>query len=283
MIATIGRWLTRRMIENPVFVVGAGRSGTSVLMQSLGCHPAVLSMEVESPFIPYLGYLAHPFALRENRRYHLESMQIPLDYAFEHFRRLCLECAMGADYGLHGIGARPGVLLGLLSRYRHWCAKTFPNAEEAESLTVLFPHVKFLYIFRNGIEVVNSRAHFRGMRGLPFHEHCEIWARHVEKYDYLHGMAQALPVRHEDLVEKPEATLNGILRHIGLADNDKPAQFLRTTLVHSLDQRTQTNVDALQTLRERPRAHETWSREEKRVFARLCGTGMARLGYELPF
>jgi hypothetical protein len=271
------------MIGNPVFVVGAGRSGTSALMQALGSHSAVLSMGVESPFIPYLGFLAHPFAFRGNRRYHLESLQIPLDYAFEHFRRLCLECAMGVDYGLRGMARDPRVLLGLLTRYRHWCAKTFPNSLEAESLAVLFPNVKFLYIFRSGIEVVNSRSKFGGMRGLPFHAQCEVWARHVEKYDYLPTMAQALSVRHEQLVERPEAVLGSVLRHISLPEEDGPARFVRTTLVHSLDQRTQTNVDALKTLRERSRAHENWSREERQTFVRICGAGMAKLGYEIPF
>jgi hypothetical protein len=283
MMASLGRALTRRILDRPVFVVGAARSGTSVMLQGLGCHTAILSADVESPFLPYLGFLVHPFALRENRRYHQESLQIPLDYAFAMFRRLSFESVFGRDYGVRRMVRRPERLMHLATRWRRWCAKTFPNAVEAQSLAALFPQGKFVYIFRNGVDVVHSRSNFRGMRAIPFDEQCRVWARHVEKFDYLLEMPQAIAVRHEALVENPETVFREVLRHIGEPEQAGPAAFARGTLVHSLGQRTQVGVDALQALRDRPKAHETWGRDEREACARICGPSMARLGYDVPF
>jgi hypothetical protein len=284
MLDLAGRIFSRSKINNPVFVIGTGRSGTSILLQALGEHSQILSADRESPFIPYVGYLLHPFEFRENRQYHIESLKLPIPYLYDQFRRLCFESVMGEHYGLRSMANKSfaGLFLGLFQE-QYWCAKTYPNRQECEGLIRLFPGTRILYIFRNGYEVVHSRSRFRGMSKLSFEENCQTWADHAEKYKYLNHIEQAMPVRHEEIVFQPENTFRRILAFIGVNYENGPFEFSQSTLIHSQGKRTQTEVDVSQALKERRPAYEEWTEEQRIVFKQICSAGMHELGYEIPF
>lgn len=282
MLSTIGRLITRNFFHNPIFVVGSGRSGTSVLQRALGQHSKVVSLD-ESPFIPYVGYLLHPFEFRDNSDYHRGYLRTSIDYTYARFRRLCFESAVGEHYGLRELVKSPADLISLVAQTRFWCAKTFPNKVESAGLVILYPNAKFLYIYRNGSAVVNSRSHFGQMKQQTFREHCKTWANHVEKYAYLFEMPAALAVRQEDLLEQPVELFRRVQAFIGAPYEDAPANYSQTTLVHPLDESTQQDVNATDVLKSRPAPHATWSREQKEMFKDICGDGMNELGYEIPF
>ena len=282
MLALFGRFLTRRFFHNPILVVGSGRSGTSVLQRALGQHSTVLSLD-ESPFVPYIGYLMHPFEFRHNKEYHRNYLHTSVDYAYSKFRILCFESAIGEDYGLRKMMQNPAGLLTLASQTRFWCAKTFPNETESAGLLKLYPQVRFLYIYRNGCAVVNSRSHFGQMKQQSFRAHCETWARHVDKYDYFFNMPEAFTLRQEDLLEKPVELFKRIQDFLQVPYEDAPAKYSQTTLVHPLDESTQQDVDATDVLKSRPPPHAAWSQEQKEIFKDICSEGMNKLGYEIPF
>lgn len=281
MIDTLGRLLTKNYIANPILIAGAGRSGTSILLQALGEHSQILSADRESPFLPYLGFLPHPFEFRENKEYHLDSLNLPLPYLYNRIRQLGLECVMGKHYGISQLRRIPKKSI---NKVRHWCAKTYPNYQETQGLIKLFPNVKFIYIFRNGINVVNSRSRFPTMRQSDFSEHCEVWARHVEKYNHFFDLPEAFPLRQEDVVNNPDDVFRNVLTFIGLPYEEGPANFAKTTLIHSLDNKeAKTDVDVQKIFKERMEIHQNWTDEQKTVFKKICGVGMKKLGYEIPF
>jgi hypothetical protein len=283
MLDTIGKLLVSSFLENPILVVGTGRSGTSVLLQAIGEHSRIISALGESPFIPYVGALIHPFEFRHNREYHLESLATSKDYIYEQFRRLCFESAMGRYYGLKRFLSNPGFLLKKKWTAKYWCAKTFPNEVEAQGLARLYPNIKILYIFRNGCDVVYSRMKFRGMSRIEFEEQCAFWAKSVEKYAYLGCMEQAVSVRQEDLASKPDEVFASVQTFIGVDYEAGPTRFAQTSLIHSLGDRTQTAVDVQNVLVNRPKGYTTWTSEQKKTFIDLCSEGMKKLGYEIPF
>lgn len=282
MLDTAGRLLTRHFLESPLLVIGAGRSGTSIMLQALGEHPAVASADRESPFIPYLGYLAHPFELRENKEYHISSLNLPLDYAYAHFRRICFEAVFGKHYGLRNFGSSVARISKTL-KVQHWCAKTYPNEAECHSLIRLFPTIKLIYIFRNGVDVVHSRSRFRGMSKNSFEENCQNWAYHVAKYDYLKDLPQAIQVRQEDVADDPDAVFTRVQQFIGLPFDEAPAQFAKSTLIHSLDKKTQQDINVEQVFKKREPAYNSWSGEQQAIFKEICGEGMRKLSYPIPF
>lgn len=281
MLRAVGRWVTRHCFHNPILVVGAGRSGTSIMLQALGQHYCILSADRESPFIPYVGFLTHPFEIRDNRAYHRESLSLSLEQAYAQFRRLCFEAVFGANYGMQGRVIEAGLRATL--RTRRWCAKTYPNAVEAQALLRLYPTIRFIYMFRNGYDVVNSRSRFRGMSEASFEEHCRIWAGHAEKYAYMADLKEALPVRQEDVVADPDGLFRRVQDFVSVPFEEGPAQFARTTLIHSLDQKTRQDVDVGKLFEERRPVYETWTPEQRATFKTLCRSGMDRLGYEIPF
>ena len=282
MLDTVGRLLTRNFINYPILVIGAGRSGTSILLQALGEHAAIVSADRESPFIPYIGYLAHPFELRENKDYHISSLNLTLDYAYDQFRRICFEAVFGRDYGLRTLGSNLGQIRST-QQVKRWCAKTYPNEAECQSLIRLFPDIKLIYIFRNGVDVVHSRSRFKGMSKNSFEENCQNWAYHVEKYDYLKDMEQAIQLRQEDVARDPDSVFKRVQEFIGLPFHEGPAQFAKSTLIHSLDKKTQQDVDVEQVFRDREPPYTSWTGEQRDIFKEICGEGMHKLAYPIPF
>jgi hypothetical protein len=280
MFATIGRLITASCFYQPIFVVGTGRSGTSIMLQALGEHSRILSADRESPFLPYLGYLLNPFEFRENRDYHRAELNMELEQAYEQFRRLSFEAVFGPNYGLQrrvkdvGFRAAAG---------KHaWCAKTYPNRMEAEGLLRLFPNGKFVYMHRSGYDVVNSRSRFRGMSAGSFEENCRLWAEHAAKYHYLCELEQALPVRQEDVVRKPDDVFRRVQDFIGVPYEEGPARFAKTTLIHPLDERTMT-ADVSDVFEKRLPVYEAWTEDERATFKAYCTEPMTKLGYEIPF
>lgn len=278
-----GRLLTTSFIKRPVFVIGAGRAGTSILQRALSQHSQIVSADSESPFIPYIGFLVHPFVYRENKAYHLESLATSLMYMYDVFVRICFESAFGEHYGLRYLVGGQKFALYKLPRIRYWCAKTFPNKQEALGLIELFPEVRFIHIIRNGCEVVNSRMRKRGMRDLGFEENCAEWARQVSKYDYLAAIEQSILIRHENLVSSPDEVFRTIQSFIGVDYDDGPKIYASSTLVHPLDKRTQPEVNVGDLLTARPPAYQNWTADQKAVFKDVCSEAMQITGYSIPF
>jgi hypothetical protein len=190
---------------------------------------------------------------------------------------------MGPYYGLQQILVASGNPIKAILQTRHWCVKTYPNEREGLGLLRLYPKIRFLYIYRNGCSVVNSMSHFGQMKKREFESNCEIWARHVEKYEYLLGLDEALVVRQEDLLEDPGTLFDQVQTFLGLDQDDRLAEYCRSTLVHPLNDPTKEGIDALEILKARPVPYADWSREQRLVFKSICGPGMHKLGYKVPF
>ncbi len=103
MLSLIGKLLAKNYLKTPIFVVGAGRSGTDAILQALGEHPLILSIAGEYPFIPYFGSLVAPFEFHSARKYFKKNIRMPNDELYNEFQRLCFESTIGKNYGLKTI------------------------------------------------------------------------------------------------------------------------------------------------------------------------------------
>jgi hypothetical protein len=278
-----GKILTKQLFDKPIFIVGASRSGTSVLLQALGKHPAILSMPGEAPFITSMGGSTYLFEFDKSKNYYLESIKVSKEYLYDSFRRMAFEVAAGANYGIRSIAKNilHGDLSTLLKRF--WCAKTFPTYNVGKGLVRLYPKVKFIYIVRNGFEVVHSRTKFHGFNKKSFDEHCKEWASTTERFRYLLTFERAITIRHEQLVTEPEIVFQNVFSFIGIRNHIESAHFVRNTLVHPLDKSTQTEVNVEKLLTERKTVFLSWSDEQRQLFRKICGNAMQALGYEMPF
>jgi len=285
------RLLNWRYYRRPVFIIGTGRSGTTVLLEALGSHPNLLAAWGEAPLIKDIGRLAEEYTSEDSNGEFLRQTNGMSDRRYLAFlRELAFETTFGADGGLK---MRCRATAERLVKYRkaslhlsmttHWCAKTFPDEQSFRGLLAIYPEARFLWIVRNGLAVVSSRTRFKGFKGLEFEKQCETWADSIEKYDYVQKTDRALELRHEDLVADPDALFARVLEFLQVRQHTGPGRFAKSTLIHPLDQKTQAQADVKQALQDREAVWMQWSNEEKQTFRRICGPAMETMGYAMPF
>jgi hypothetical protein len=286
MLAVFGRLLSKRFFERPIFVVGGSRSGTIALLKAMGRHPQVLATPSEDPFICDVGRLAYDLAHASERdvHYYERTLRVSRAYIFGYLRRLALESALGPRYGLAYQLKQSLKDRTLLPMRQHWCTKSFPGENTAKGLQAMYPDARFVWILRNGIDVVHSRTKFPEFRELPFDEHCRHWADSIHRFSYLARMPESTVVHQEDLIENPDEVFRRIFDLAGVRYDSAPTNFALNTLVHPLDDLAITSgVNVKEVLRKRPPAQEMWNGKQVATFRAICRDAMIIAGYEMPF
>ena len=268
--------------NNPVFVVGMGRSGTTVLCRALEQHPSVLASRIESILVHQLGNILYNYISRET---HPSNILLEEEAFKKHIMELCLKATFGEQYGLsyHILNQSNTSIISCKNKIKVWLAKVFPDKNSADGLNWLYPNSKYIYIHRNGIDVVYSMGNFRSFKSLSFKEHCELWNKGALQYHYLTEDDKAIVVKHQDMVENSAAVLNKIISFLKLEPNEGAAEYAASTLVRPLDKTVELAVDAKTTFQNREPAHQKWSNQQKETFKNHCSESMEMLGYEIPF
>lgn len=188
------------------FVVGVGRSGTTLLRLMLDAHPQ-LAIGPETQFVPDLIHLDdHVEAIVGSRTWG----DFGLDQQ-EFARR-------AADQDL------PGVLRTFYALYAEsqgksrWGEKTPGYVRSMDSIATVLPEARFVHLIRDGRDVALSRR-ARGMGAdKPMAKTANLWRRRIED---ARGQARKLggrymELRYEDLVADPEPHLRAICELIDL-------------------------------------------------------------------
>jgi len=281
----LGTILCSKFYNRPVFLVGAGRSGTVALFRALGVHPEVLSIPGgEIPILMSIGRVAYLLEHDEEKEYFLEQTKVPKQYFYSKLKQLCFESSTGPYYGYRKLTKE---FIKNPSRYfkkSYWCVKTFPGEEAAKGLLSLYPQAKFVYLVRNGINVIHSRTKFQHFRGREFAEHCRSWTAAAERFAYLQNFEAAILVQQEELVDAPELVIRRICVHLSISLDDGPVNFLKNTLVHSLsDEETRESVNVKRIMDSRTPVYEAWTKDQQKIFKDICSETMEKLKYEIPF
>jgi hypothetical protein len=286
MLDWLGRFASAHFIKSPIFIVGGSRSGTIVLLKAMGRHARILSTPSEDPFMTDVGGMVHSleFCSEVEKQYYLETLRISQAYIYDTLRRLALESALGPRYGLKQL-----IKLAVIKKdnplaKRYWCTKTFPGKNVAQGLMRLYPEARFIWILRNGVNVVYSRGKFPAFRDLPFEEHCRHWADTIGRFSYLLDMPEAVVVHQEELVDDPDRVFRRIFEEFPIDYDPGPTEYALTHHVHPLgDESTTKGIDIKKTLSERPPAYQEWTQEQMWIFKDICGEAMELAGYKVEF
>jgi len=276
----IGYLIAKSYLYQPVFLVGCGRSGTTALGRALGQHPAIRAANSEGALINHIGGVAGHYCCHEVSDYMVNSTALTDDSLREQLIKLIYEVVWGANYGLRGVLSNYLRNLGKSTPSR-WLVKAFPDEREYSGLTFLFSKAQFIYIYRNGIDVVNSMTKFGWFSKQPFEDLCKFWATHMERYSYLEDR-KALVVRFEDFAEQPENVLSRTLDYLGLWQESSVVAYAKSNVIHPLDQ-PDMEASPKEMLNSRPEAYQGWTHEQKKSFKEICGDMMKKHGYEVPF
>lgn len=206
----------------PVFVVGMNGSGTTVLLDCLGRHPALYAFPHETRLIPWLmaqlpayGNLADDANFRRlwdaARRLPVfclanggEPVPLPEDWR-QHERNLAAVLDAIYRFFAHSHAKR------------RWCEKTPQHVQHLESLGRLFPEAKFIHVVRDGRDCAASfhRRWKRQPELTIFRWKKVVMAGHRQGGRL--GPERYFEIRYESLTEEPELWLRQICDFLGLA------------------------------------------------------------------
>lgn len=277
----IGYWIAKPHIYQPIFLVGCGRSGTTALGRAIGHHPNIRGAFLEGALINHIGGVASHYCCHEVSEYVSNTTNMTEDSFVESLVKLVYEVVWGANYGLRS------ALSDYLGKFGKsvpgkWLAKAFPDEREHAGLRFLFPKAKYIYLYRNGLGVVNSMTKFGWFAEQSFEVLCNFWVDHMKKYSYLEASGDALVVKFEDFIDDPESVLNRVFYFISIEKSNAAIKYAQTRVVHPLDQE---DIDASpkEMLNKRPPAYINWTKEQKSLFKDICESTMIKYGYDIPF
>lgn len=251
----------------PVILIAEGRSGSTILQHALGQHPEIISSDKESPIVSrvvdlYSSYYEHP-----TKNVYYES---------------CLPINREESLRLLKAFMLNNIFSDIISDHRYWLTKAFLNQDQATGLRKLCHGGKFIYLFRNGIDVVASRVLKNGGGLDKFESYCQQWASSEKAYDYLRRHENAIQVRYEDLISDVNDEFSRIFHFLKLKVSNQSTVFFSSNLIRSIVN-TKDEINPQDYLDKRKPGHYDWDTKKKELFSRICGKAMINLGYRTPF
>lgn len=266
---------------DPVFVIGAPRSGTTALGKALGRHSRFYAGD-ETLFLVDLFGGSRAEAVYERWAGRPSSSWLHREQVSRDDFLAALGLGLNALFTAAGDGLR-------------WVDHSPGNTLMAGTLAGLFPGATFLHILRDGREVVQSMMNvprtlpgdraerMRQAEFLPdwtrdFRAACETWRSHVRAAAAFaeEHPGRSLVVRHRELEENPAGAIAAVLDFLGAPFEERPVTFVRRGQRINSSFAPPGGCRAAEYRRPDPLA--TWTDEEKAVFTEVCAADMETLG-----
>lgn len=278
--------------ERPVFVIGSERSGTTLIMAVLGCHPRLAVPEVAWYYPRFRPYLFTYGDLSD----------------VDNFRTLCHEMAYGLRTPYWGMNVNPaifgdeileqalaieqsfaGVYAAMFQRYaeevgkKRWGEKTPYNLFYIGEIVEDFPNAQFVFIYRDGRDV---SAEFLDASFGPTNIYCaaELWRmgqEAVKPWRQKLSDEQWLDIKYEDFVHDPVEGLKRLCSFIGEDYSDEMMGFHTTPTAKRRGQ-TKDNWALAEPISDKHIGSykERLSVRDQRLMASLAGETLESYGYD---
>lgn len=265
-----------RQGNGPFFIVGCGRSGTTLLRTMLDHHPQI-GIPQESLFI--VDYLK---VARERELADLKPLLVREPELGEWGIRVSIEDLEGCRTIAEAIDRLHRIYLEMYAKVR-WGQKTPRFIRSVELLLEHFPDSRFIHLVRDPRAVVSSLI-ASNVHASTAYFGARRWLRDVQI-----GLAQevahperVLRIRYEDLVTGAEATLRTISGHLKF-DYD-PAMLSdptgRAGEYSKFYEAIHANLDLPPTDRFVDRWKGRLTQSQVEVVEGICGSLMKEIGYE---
>lgn len=219
------------MTPRPIFIVGSGRSGTSVLTWAIGQHPNIIAMPETNWLTAQACYLDgfYTLGLASAPEDHLSRWNITREKFFREFGvavdgiiRGTFEARFPDRHrSMVGAAVRNGLawFRSLNDPKTRWVDGTPSSTGYAGVLAQMFPGSAFINLVREPSKVIQSwmGASFRPA-DLAASQELVTHVYHSQRAGYLAHAAfgeRALRVIFEDLIANPEDVLRSILSFLG--------------------------------------------------------------------
>jgi len=275
-------------MESPIIIIGAPRSGTSLLSRIVGSHPAI-AVPYEShfyaTFMPWFAYYGDLHKRRNRERLVRDVLQTAMFRDWE--PRVDRQAAL-TRIEANGRFDPDGIFAGIMEAWseaqgkRRWGEKTPVHVFVADRIAMKFPDAQFIHIVRDGRDAALSwmRARF-GPKDI-YHA-ATRWLAFLaaaRKLEATLDPTRFFELRYEALLRDPEAQAQRICAFLGEDYAPEMLAFHRFEGRYPTDARNQENLA-------RPLIGDNtgkWRRQltsrEIRIFEGVAGVALERNGYE---
>lgn len=263
-------------MDSPFFIVGCGRSGTTLLRNMLN-HHSKIAIPLESLFI--IDYLSAKDSTPADTMRSLIAREYEIEeWGMEVSPDDLAEAATARD-----------IIIAVHKKYMEthgkvmWGQKTPRFIRHGELLKATFPDCRFIHVIRDPRAVVSSLIQSNVHRSNAYYASLR-WLNDVGEGLRLKDRygEDLLEIRYEDLVGNPKESLKAVCAFIGVdfepsileyhkkGDREYSAYYKK---VHSMLGKSPTTgrIDAWRT---------SLSKREISLVESLCGETMKELGYE---
>lgn len=244
------------VVEQPVFLVGSERSGSTLLRLMLDHHPDI-AFNLESEFLVTRISDDGVFPEMEDYRTWLEQ-----DRVFRHSR-----------FSIDGSLDYAGLVNDFLMQKKKRDDKQVVGATvhyQFGKLRLIWPDAKYIYLYRDGRDVARSVVQM-GWAGNPYVA-ADWWLEAEREWEVLRGRIPGdkwVEVRYEELIGNPQTELMKICGFIGTAYSDRMFDYTKNSSYAMPD----------------PKLNYQWrkkmSRKDLRLIEAKIGSQLTRRGYEL--
>jgi hypothetical protein len=228
----------RRALRPLIFIVGHGKSGTTLLLALLDDHPELLVFPEESKFASALlnaqTRLTPELALTRTGANVLRYDEITMASGYRDYRSIDFgrfEAALRDYWGasakkprdmLHAIMHAYATSTGKKDR-RFWVEKTPGHELHLETFHEMFEDMQAIYILRDPRDTFTSIRKGRRRFGLDANvfDFVETWRASLRAWRRFAKDRPHLECRYEDLVGDPDETLRQICGHIGISYSER--------------------------------------------------------------
>lgn len=247
-----------KVTAQPVFVLGAPRSGTSMMQWALRQHPELWGGQESDFMVPLVEHLReiHEFGSRRGELHWLSGQGV------------------GVDEFLEYMGVGLNALYTNRAGGRRWVEQTPQYTLHMEEILSLLPGAVFVMMLRDGRDVVESLKNF--VNPVEHLEASQLWSRFVSVgLDFNAGPHgdRVHVVRYADAVEDTESTLQGVFEFLDLPESSESVAWIRDRSPINSSFPGSNRAMAL------GRWHG-WTHEEKVSFNEAAGAALIRAGFE---
>lgn len=228
--------------DKPLFIVGQERSGTTLLMTMLGCHPRIAVPEVAWWYPRFRGYL-HTYGDLTDKG---------------NLRTLADEMILGLMVPFWGMPVNPrtivdevldelkersfaGIYCAMLERYARWVGKprwgekTPNNVFYVKEILEDFPGAQFLCVTRDARDMAADaiRSSFGPTNAYAAAQEWKFGQQTIQKLRKDLPAATWLDVYYEKLAREPEVTLKRICEFIGESYSPDMLNFHETSIAQN--------------------------------------------------
>lgn len=245
--------------DSPVFVLGAPRSGTSMMQWSLRRHPHLWGGQESDYLIRMIRDLreTHEFGRTRGRLHWLSGQNVEWPEFLRHVGFGINSLYMSRSNGLRWVEQTPQYTLHL------------------DDIGTMFPGAVFINMLRDGRSVVHSLRNF--VNPVEHEDACRTWARFVqaaERYVEAGEGDRMLTVRFERVVGDTEPALARVYEFLGEPPEPRSVEFIKSSSpINS------SFVGEPGTAKVLPR-WAGWTPQERETFQSIAGEQLIRLGFE---